>query len=478
MCNNTIHQVVMSYKEQIKKPKKRKERESAENTELLLKLRIIRDVEVYKTERLKVAQKYRCHRNTVGNILKTFTMLVSKERQRQLLGEKSLTREEVVNLLSPLKNGIRKPNGHKYSASKEQENALEYMRQTKRMYIGPKRMYSQIQHMQKRKSKLTSKIFIEHLKELERVTPSQVRGVYRRKKYKTKKVRTKNRESRPLYDYKTIGAFEQLHMDTKTIADQHALPVEVYDKFKHSKELPQIEWNIIDAKTRIRFIAYSFNRSSEFGFHFLSFTLQFIQAHSLIHHNAPIRIGVDNGSEFCKGSAKKEAKWNKCLSVLNTKLYSYDSPKDVRKNLIERSHKTDDEEFFAPRGYFIKTKKDFLKEAQEYYTFFNFDRPHSGIGMNNMTPIEKLESCGVHNANKIREFPTLLLERDITQIRQSTVMVQLTALLENMKKNNILHKLKEQKVVRDIENSFSCFTSCAQNVLTYYHIEMSYPPAI
>jgi hypothetical protein len=58
---------------------------------------------------------------------------------------------------------------------------------------------------------------------------------------------------------------------------------------------------------------------------------------------------MDGGTEFCGGSKAKLAIWNKLLQTINVKAYQYDGPKDVRKNLIERSHRSDDEEFYAPR---------------------------------------------------------------------------------------------------------------------------------
>jgi hypothetical protein len=57
--------------------------------------------------------------------------------------------------------------------------------------------------------------------------------------------------------------------------------------------------------------------------------------------------------------------------------------------LIERSHLYDDSEFFIPRGYFINSKEDFLKEAIDYQYYRNNQRHHSGRFMNNLTPIEK-----------------------------------------------------------------------------------------
>ena len=65
------------------------------------------------------------------------------------------------------------------------------------------------------------------------------------------------------------------------------------------------------------------------------------------------------------------------------------------KNLIERSHRTDDEEFLIPRGEFIHTEEEFMKEARSYGTYWNTTRSHSGIGMQGRTPLEVIQQSGL-----------------------------------------------------------------------------------
>ena len=102
--------------------------------------------------------------------------------------------------------------------------------------------------------------------------------MYKRKGFKTKKVRSNNGERRSLYNYDEIEAFEFLQYDTKSILDMHATPTDIYEKFKNNGQLPKIQWTIIDAKTKTRFLAWSYNRSSFFGFKFLEFTLNWLRS--------------------------------------------------------------------------------------------------------------------------------------------------------------------------------------------------------
>ena len=255
--------------------------------------------------------------------------------------------------------------------------------------------------------------------------------------------------------------------DTKTITDLKSLPLEVYKKFKSNPELPVVEWNIIDAATRFRFIAYSHGRTSEFGFHFLICVLQFIRAMFPCMRDMPISIGADNGSEFCLGSDEKLKDWNRALKFLNANFWVYKPNWDIRKNLIERSHRTDDEEFFAPKGPFIKDKASFFDEARRYFVYCNAARSHSGLGMNGLTPIEKLESRGLKNAQKLLTFPTMILENSISTIRKNTEIIMMAMEVDRhvAKGNNLT-----QKTLANISTNFRDFFSQphAQNFLTYY----------
>lgn len=69
--------------------------------------------------------------------------------------------------------------------------------------------------------------------------------------------------------------------------------------------------------------------------------------------------------------------WNKLLMELDAKIDCYNPNWDIRKNLIERSHRSDDEEFLIPFGESMKTKMQFMIQAQEYSDYWNKLRSHS-----------------------------------------------------------------------------------------------------
>lgn len=443
----------MTYKHQIQK------------NEIVTKLRIIRTVKLDKVSHIHTAEKFQMHRNSVGNIISAFEKQLSTEAQNELLSNKSMSQSEIEAKMSPIRNQSSAPHTNKRSANKEQEALIKSYFNKRNMKAGSKRMFLTVKRMRVSMGTEDDEAKVEQ-EILKNLSYSQIRGIYKRNKFKIQKVRAYNGSRTPLYDYKALSCFERLHYDTKDILDKKALPEDIYKKFKLCKNLPIIEWNIIDVKSRFRFIAYSHARTSEFGLHFLILVLQYIRAMN-IPIEQRITIGTDNGSEFYSGSKRKEIEWNKLLNILNAEIYSYNPGFDVRKNLIERSHRTDDEDFLVPRGRFIKGKKSFLIEAEGYAQYFNSMRPHQGIEMHDMTPVEKLASCGIYNAKRFLEFPTMILEDHIGAIKKTTEIIRLSSYLNEYKQK---HKslVFDQKFICNLKANFKNFEQNAQKVLTYY----------
>lgn len=454
----------MSYKQQ------RKE------SELTVKFRIITDVLRHRYPQTAVADKYRMHRNCVGKIIKAFRENISPGTQAELLSGDSFSRLEMEEKLAPIRNKSTAPRGNIRSASPEQERAI--LKYFARKSVGIDRMWTFIRRSGKSSHDPPEEQECESIRQYRKdialltgLTKARLRGIYTKNKLRAKKVRTKNKNVRPLYDYSALACFERLHYDTKDILDAKALPTEIYAKFDLTPGLPVIEWNIMDVKSRFRFIAYSHARTSEFGLHFLLFVIQYIRAHTL-NPGMKIIAGTDNGSEFFSGSERKRGEWNRMLAVLNAEIYSYNPGFDVRKNLIERSHKTDDEEFLIPRGMLISDQQSFLREAQSYSDYFNGIRPHSGLGMDGSTPREKLESCGIHTAEKFLRFPVVILEDVIGKMKEATEIIRILAFLKNQTRERSA-LLSDQRFLVDLQVRFPRFFSRdyflnAQNVLTEY----------
>lgn len=432
----------MNYKQSLK----------SEATELLTKCRIIRYRLKEKITESKIAEAFKMSRNSVGNIIRIFKKKIPPDHQKIIL-EESVQQEELLILLEPLKNKKRKPKTNKRSASKEQENLVLNLYKEKKMSYGYKRFWQTLQIILERDPP-------KELEALKSITYAQIRGIYKRNKLRVKKIRTQNKSRRPLYDYSQISCFEYLHIDTKEIVDQKALPPEIYEKFKLNPDLPIYELNVVEAKSRFRFISYTHKCASYLSFHYLLFVVAFLRTHDFISPEIPIKIGMDNGTEFCRGSKKKEAEWNQTFNRLNAEIYTYNPHFDVRKNLIERTHLSDDQEFFVPRSFAMNDELSFLLEASQYNYFWNFVRPHSGIKMNGLTPFEKLKKSGVSFPERLFLFPTFILDKHIDFIRQTTDFLRFEDAFFDI-------DLSSQKLFADLKYKFKN-NFFAQNVLTQY----------
>lgn len=436
----------MSYKQQIKE------------AELVTKIRIIRSVKKDRIPIVQVTNAYSAHRNTITNIINIFQKTVSEENQERLLeAHASISQEEVDLLYATLLNKSRKPCSHKKSATKAEEDGIVDLFINKGIKVGVAGMKL---HLRRRFEGDAS----PEAEKLKNLSIGRLRGIYKRNNLITERARSSNGERRHLYDYYSLGCFEKLHYDVKHILDKHALPSYIYELFSQ-KEIPKFEWNIIDAKSRFRFMAYSYNLNSSFGFWYLLFVILFLRRY-LVAYNSPIITGFDNGVEFCSGSERKEDSWNDILVLLNASIYSYEPNFDIRKNLIERSHLTDDEELFIPRGHLMRNKESFRKETGNYWYYFNFLRPHSGIAMNGRTPYGVVCDSGLVGVNRLKEFPVLILDEVIDPLRKCIQPL----LFEKFAEDNptVIQKSQLcQKTKRNIENKFP-FLFDAQNVLTYY----------
>ena len=442
----------MSYKQYLKKGKE---------LELITKVRIIRAVKHSKQKIMKVAAQFHCHRNTVGNILKHFIAL-SNEAQHLILQNNNWKSEEFLNHLSPMLNQSRRPHHHPRQASEAVVDKVVELFRVQRLRVGTKRMKT-----------ILNRRFIDSLDPIEKsltsITEASLRGIYKREQLKRDTVKTGNGQRRPLYDYTAIGCFEYLHYDVKHVLDQKALPASIYQTLSCNSDLPLCQWNIQDAKSRFRFLAYSRGVNAEFGLKFLLFVIQYLRW-TFPTSEETIHIGMDNGVEFCSGSKDKEAEWNQALKILNAQVYTYHVGHDIRKNLIERGHLTDDQELYIARGHLMGTLTKFMTETRNYGYYFNFERPHSGIEMKNRTPYEVIVDSGLCGSKRLLNFPILVIEDEIEIIRQATDQIlfekEIRALTEKTG-----GKPLGQKTLLNIALKYDFFeTKNAQNLLTPHHL--------
>lgn len=430
---NTISKDLMNYKFYLKN-----------NDEISIKLRIVKHRIVDKFQVQEIAFKYSMWRNTVGNIIKTYNQKAPLELKQKIENNVSLSSQDLEKLWGFFLPKSRKPKSNSRQASiSEQDKIISYFQKLK---IWVKRLYTLL----KRKN------------ELWELTFAKIRWVYKRNSLKVKKVRTKNWETRSLYNYESLWAFEHWHFDTKVLADAKSLPKHIYENLKNNEHLPIYEWNIMFVWCRARFTAYSRWKISTFWLQFLMLVishLRYCWVSDFIH------MHTDWGTEFFSWSDRKKKEWNDILKLVDCDIDCYNPNWDIRKNVIERSHRSDDEEFLIPFGDEMKTKDSFMFRAQEYQNYRNNSRAHSWIAMNWLTPKEKLVKLWFYQADRILDFEVLFLDSCFFQLQRH---LEYFYFQRELLATPLQMLRSDRKSFIDLLTLFPHLQLFAQNVLTYY----------
>ncbi len=372
---------------------------------ILTRIKILKPIFLWKIKQKELANKLGIHYNTIWNIKSIFKKYNNPWDKEIIINSEKYNFNFLKKRFYYLNLESRAP----LSNSKSIKNNSYIWKKILKIHSDTNKWY-----------KLMDSILKKHIWENKYkdnlVTISKIRWFYKKNNLKCKRVKTANREYRSPFDFINTMAFSKLYTDIKHIPDQSALPIEIYNKFKYScdndwviiKWFPKYELNILEQNTRIRFIAYLNEIDSHLIMNFIEYVIQFIRWNNFLPITEKITIWMDWGTDFLSNSFKKLNKYNKQINYLNAGYYFYDWPKDTRKNLIERSHLSDDLEFFIPRWYSINTKKSFINEASKYQEYRNFYRIHTWRFMNNLTPIDKAKKLGIYNIDIIKIFPTIL----------------------------------------------------------------------
>jgi hypothetical protein len=239
-----------------------------------------------------------------------------------------------------------------------------------------------------------------------------VKKVLRRNQVAKKKLRTKGGARRYLYDYEHLEPFREFQLDTKHILDKRALPEMVYEHIV-TRGLPKYEWNMVDVATRARFTAYSHSLSAVYGFSFVVLVVLWLRGHNV---RGRISIRVDNGGEFCGGSAQKLEEWNSLLGLLDAELKPIPPGAKHLQAIVENTHRKDDESFFAIHPPRCEDTEAFLYKAQRWQDTWNTARPSYGIAMKGRTPLRKLRDSKAMISEHILSFSVLLMEDVVKNI--------------------------------------------------------------
>lgn len=151
------------------------------------------------------------------------------------------------------------------------------------------------------------------------------------------------------------------------------------------------QFTAIDDFTRFRFTKFYEEQSNYHAIDFLKSTIAFF----------PFRIKAiktDNASIF----TNRYTGYQKSIDPLHPKFhaldqfclqnqiihYLIDPGKPAQNGKVERSHRTDQEEFYDRNGFV--SFRDLKKKAKTFLDYYNNDREH--LGIDGLTPVEKLRN--------------------------------------------------------------------------------------
>lgn len=236
------------------------------------------------------------------------------------------------------------------------------------------------------------------------VNPSSVRYVLKRHGLTSKYKRSKYRKRVRFYDFESLYPLSHFEVDLKEIYDKGTLSEDCIS-YAQSLRIPPYQWTAIDVKTRMRFISYSYEKSFTCGLIFMMTLIYFLRAFAIKHE---ITLQTDNGEEFGGKSMQKVEYLNRVIfQPLGVKLIHIPKGRKEYNAFVERSHQTDDNEFYIPQLELCKNLTEFMFRTLRWQYLYNIVRFHSGIGM---TPFGKLCKYG-NFPKKIALFPVMLLDR-------------------------------------------------------------------
>jgi len=218
------------------------------------------------------------------------------------------------------------------------------------------------------------------------------------------------KEKREFVDWYTAKPFEIVQMDVKFIRDHKALSKEQIIHLDQC-QIPNYQWSALDVNSRFKLIAYSREKTWTNGLCWYLWVLSWLRSHGV---KSEIVFTVDNGEEFGGKSWLKVAELRKLIKGFGCRLIQNHKGHCEENAHVERSHRTDDDEFYIPRVLQMNSEQDLLEEALGYLYYYNNVRGHSSLSY--QTPFAHLKEQLPEIEESIRLVVPFMLDKVAVQL--------------------------------------------------------------
>jgi putative transposase len=261
----------------------------------------------------------------------------------------------------------------------------------------------------KRKTNYGPLRLAEELKAVYQIELSEhtIRNIVRRnrKNIGGKRVRRIRKSDRQFVDWYSSQAFEVVQIDLKYVIDQKALSAsQITHIIRYN--LPLYQWGALDVTSRFKLIGYSQEKSWTNGLTWFLWVTSWLRSHGV---KTRIVYTVDHGQEFGGECWYKIVELRKLLRGFGCFIIQNRKKHPEENAHLERSHRTDDEEFYMPRIHTITSHDHFFTEAMNYLYYYNCVRKHSSLG--NIPPFSYLVKITSGIDDTIKYVPPIFLDK-------------------------------------------------------------------